>query len=270
MTRETLTVALGARSYDIHFVKSLGDALGAWLSAFGAGADVFVVTDRNVAAIYGDDIGRWLGGTRHAVLAVEPGEERKTWETVRDIYGFLARGGGSGAAADRNCLVVAFGGGVVGDLAGFAAATWLRGVRYVQVPTTLLAQVDSSVGGKTGFNLPEGKNLVGAFHQPQAVFIDRSFLLTLDDRNLRAGMAEVVKCALAGDASLWALLLAHGARWKTMTDREWHAVVRRSVGFKASVVERDEKEAGARRILNLGHTVGHALERAAGYGRLLH
>ncbi len=271
MTSETLTVSLGDRSYDIHFGKELSRDFGEWLSVHGAGADVFAVTDRNVAAIYGEDIARWLGDARHAVLAIEPGEERKTWETVREIYAFLAKGSGrSGKGADRDSIVVAFGGGVVGDLAGFAAATFSRGIRYVQIPTTLLAQVDSSVGGKTGFNLPEGKNLVGAFHQPRAVFIDRSFLLTLDDRNLRAGMAEAVKCALAGDASLWTLLLGHGARWKAMTDRDWGSVVRRSVAFKASVVEKDEKEASTRRILNLGHTVGHALERAAGYGRFLH
>ncbi len=271
MTRETLTVSLGDRSYDIYFGKDLGGAFGEWLSAARGGADVFVVTDRNVAAIYGEDIARWVGDAPHDVFAMEPGEERKTWDTVREIYAFLARGsGGSGKRADRDSIVVAFGGGVVGDLAGFAAATYLRGVRYVQVPTTLLAQVDSSVGGKTGFNLPEGKNLAGAFHQPRAVFVDRSFLLTLDDRNLRAGMAEVVKCALAGDAALWTLLLEHGARWKAMTDRDWDSVVRRSVAFKASVVEKDEKEASTRRILNLGHTVGHALERAGGFGRFLH
>ena len=271
MTAEKLTVSLGDRSYDIHFGKELRGAFGEWLASVRGAAGVFVVTDRNVAAIYGEDIGRWVGDAPHAVLAIEPGEERKTWETIRDIYAFLARGtGGTGKGADRDSIVVAFGGGVVGDLAGFAAATYLRGIRYAQVPTTLLAQVDSSVGGKTGFNLPEGKNLAGAFHQPRAVFIDRSFLLTLDDRNLRAGMAEVVKCALAGDAALWALLVDHGARWKAMTDRDWGAVVRAAVAFKASVVERDEKEASTRRILNLGHTVGHALERAAGYGRFLH
>ncbi len=271
MTPEKLTVSLGDRSYDIHIGKDLRGAFGEWLSAVRGGAGVFVVTDRNVAAIYGEDIARWVGDGPHAILALEPGEERKTWETVQDIYAFLARGGGgTGDGADRDSIVVAFGGGVVGDLAGFAAATYLRGIRYAQVPTTLLAQVDSSVGGKTGFNLPAGKNLAGAFHQPKAVFIDRSFLLTLDDRNLRAGMAEVAKCALAGDAALWALLLGHGARWKAMTDRDWGSVVRAAVAFKASVVERDEKETSLRRILNLGHTVGHALERAAGYGRLLH
>jgi 3-dehydroquinate synthase len=166
--------------------------------------------------------------------------------------------------------VVAFGGGVVGDLAGFAAATYLRGISYIQVPTTLLSQVDSSVGGKTGFNLPEGKNLVGAFHQPRAVFVDDAFLLTLDERNLKAGMAEVVKSALAGDAELWSRLVARGGRWKSFAGEEWRWIVRRAVAFKASVVERDEREASLRRILNLGHTVGHAMEKAGGYGRLLH
>jgi len=184
---------------------------------------------------------------------------------VREIYGFLARGD-----AGRDSLVVAFGGGVVGDLAGFAAATFLRGISCIQVPTTLLSQVDSSVGGKTGFNLPEGKNLVGAFHQPRAVFIDDAFLRTLDDRNLRAGMAEVVKCALAGDPELWDRLLSAGGKWKGFEGEEWRWVVRRAVAFKASVVERDEKETSLRRILNLGHTIGHAMEKSSGYGRLLH
>ncbi|PWB66403.1 MAG: hypothetical protein C3F14_04200 [Deltaproteobacteria bacterium] len=138
------------------------------------------------------------------------------------------------------------------------------------MPTTLLSQVDSSVGGKTGFNLPEGKNLVGAFHQPRAVFIDHGFLRTLDDRNLRAGMAEVVKCGLAGDAVLWESLCSRGAAWKAMSAREWHEAIRRSVAFKASVVAKDEKESSVRRILNLGHTIGHALEQASGYGALLH
>jgi hypothetical protein len=140
----------------------------------------------------------------------------------------------------------------------------------VQVPTTLLSQVDSSVGGKTGFNLPEGKNLVGAFHQPRAVFIDDAFLLTLDDRNLRAGMAEVVKCALAGDPELWDRLLAVGGKWKEASGEEWRWIVRRAVAFKASVVEKDERETSLRRILNLGHTIGHAMETSGGYGRLLH
>jgi 3-dehydroquinate synthase len=265
LTPETLTVALGDRAYDIFFGRDIYPLFQEWICRFYPGGSVHVVTDRNVASIYGDDIRRWLSGIPHGVLSLAPGEESKSFDTVREIYSFLARGD-----AGRDSLVVAFGGGVVGDLAGFAAATFLRGVSYIQVPTTLLSQVDSSVGGKTGFNLPEGKNLVGAFHQPRAVFVDDAFLLTLDERNLKAGMAEVVKSALAGDGELWDRLVARGSRWKSFSGEEWRWVVRRSVAFKASVVERDEREASLRRILNLGHTVGHAMENAGGYGRLLH
>ena len=265
MNPETMTVALGGRSYDIFFGREIYSLFQEWICRFYPGGTVHVVTDRNVASIYGGDISRWLAGIPHDVLALPPGEEHKNFDTVREIYAFLARGD-----AGRDSLVVAFGGGVVGDLAGFAAATYLRGISVVQVPTTLLSQVDSSVGGKTGFNLPEGKNLVGAFHQPRAVFIDDAFLLTLDDRNLRAGMAEVVKCALAGDAELWDRLLAVGGKWKAIEGEEWRWVVRRAVAFKASIVERDERETSLRRILNLGHTIGHAMEKSVGYGRLLH
>ncbi|MFZ2223427.1 MAG: 3-dehydroquinate synthase [Candidatus Deferrimicrobium sp.] len=265
MNPETMTVALGDRSYDIFFGRGIYSLFQEWICRFYPGGSVHVVTDRNVAAIYGDDIRRWLAGIPHDVLALPPGEEHKNFDTVREIYGFLARGD-----AGRDSLVVAFGGGVVGDLAGFAAATYLRGISCIQVPTTLLSQVDSSVGGKTGFNLPEGKNLVGAFHQPRAVFIDDAFLLTLDDRNLRAGMAEVVKCALAGDAELWDRLLEVVGKWKALSGEEWRWVVRRAVAFKASVVEKDERETSLRRILNLGHTIGHAMEKSGGFGRLLH
>ncbi len=265
MNTEILTVALGEHSYDIFFGEGIYPLFQEWICRFYPGGAVFVITDRNVASIYGEDIRRWLTGIPHHIHAIEPEEDAKNFETVREIYSFLARGN-----ADREALVVAFGGGVVGDLAGFAAATYLRGVPCIQIPTTLLSQVDSSVGGKTGFNLPEGKNLVGAFHQPRAVFIDHGFLRTLDDRNLRAGMAEVVKCGIAGDAALWDGLCAKAGQWRAMSGREWHEIVRRSVAFKASVVERDERESSTRRILNLGHTVGHALEQAAGYGNLLH
>jgi 3-dehydroquinate synthase len=260
-----MTVALGDRSYDIFFGREIYSLFQEWICRFYPGGTVHVVTDRNVASIYGDDIQQWLAGIPHDVLALPPGEEHKNFDTVREIYGFLARGD-----AGRDSLVVAFGGGVVGDLAGFAAATFLRGISCIQVPTTLLSQVDSSVGGKTGFNLPEGKNLVGAFHQPRAVFIDDAFLRTLDDRNLLAGMAEVVKCALAGDPELWDRLLSAGGKWKAFEGEEWRWIVRRAVAFKASVVERDEREASLRRVLNLGHTIGHAIEKSGGYGRLLH
>ncbi len=265
MTPETRTVTLGDRSYDIFFDRNIYPAMTEWIRRFHPGKSVHVVTDRNVASIYGDDIRRWLAGNPHELLVLPPGEEHKTLSTVGRIYEFLAEGN-----AGRDSLVVAFGGGVVGDLAGFAAATFLRGVSFIQVPTTLLAQVDSSVGGKTGFNLPEGKNLVGAFHQPRAVFVDDAFLITLDDRNLHAGLAEVVKCGLAGDAELWDRLVERGSRWRSFAGDDWQWLVRRAVAFKASVVEKDERESSLRKILNAGHTVGHALEQAGGYGRLLH
>ncbi len=265
MTPETLTVTLGDRSYDIFFDRNIYPAIMEWIRRFHPGKSIHVVTDRNVASIYGDDIRRWLGGSPHDLLILPAGEEYKTLSAVGRIYEFLAEGN-----AGRDSVVVAFGGGVIGDLAGFAAATFLRGVSFIQVPTTLLAQVDSSVGGKTGFNLPEGKNLAGAFHQPRAVFIDDNFLITLDDRNLRAGLAEVVKSGLAGDAELWERLLEQGKRWKSFGGDDWRWLVRRAVAFKVSVVEKDERETSVRKILNLGHTIGHALEHAGGYGRLLH
>jgi len=261
----TIKVSLGDRSYDIFFAKGVYPLFQEWVNRFFPGTPVFVVTDRTVFSLYGDDIRNMLSGVPHDILSLPPGEEGKNWDTVQEIYSFLSRGG-----AGRDSLAVAFGGGVVGDLAGFAAATFLRGIPYVQVPTTLLSQVDSSVGGKTGFNLAEGKNLVGSFHQPRAVFIDPDFLLTLDVRNLRAGMAEVVKCAFAGSPTLLETITDRTGNWKEMSSDTWITVIRGAVSFKAQVVEGDEKEVSARRILNLGHTIGHALEQASGYGRLLH
>ena len=264
MNPETMTVALGDRSYDIFFGREIYSLFQEWICRFYPGGTVHVVTDRNVASIYGDDIRQWLAGIPHDVRP-SPGEEHKNFDTVREIYGFLARGD-----AGRDSLVVAFGGGVVGDLAGFAAATYLRGISCIQVPTTLLSQVDSSVGGKTGFNLPEGKNLVGAFHQPRAVFIDDAFLRTLDDRNLRAGMAEVVKCALAGDKELWDRLLAVGGEWKGLSGEEWRWIVRRAVAFKASVVARDERETSLRQDPQPRSHHRPRDGESGGYGRLLH
>jgi 3-dehydroquinate synthase len=260
-----LTVSLGDRSYDIFFANGVFPLFQEWMGRFFRGDAVFVVTDRTVSSIYGKDIQKWLSGIPHHLFSLPPGEGEKHGDTVREIYSFFA-----GKGAGRDSLVVAFGGGVVGDLAGFAAATFLRGMPYVQIPTTLLSQVDSSVGGKTGYNLPEGKNLVGAFHQPRAVFIDPTFLLTLDDRNLRAGMAEVVKCAFAGVPSLLDSVAARAGSWRKMSGEAWLNIIHSAVVFKAGVVERDEREASARRILNLGHTIGHALEQASGYWHLLH
>ncbi|MCL1926749.1 MAG: 3-dehydroquinate synthase [Syntrophorhabdaceae bacterium] len=265
MTFETLAVSLGDRSYEIFLGRKISQAARKWVNRVHSGKSIYVVTDRNVASIYGDDIRRWLAEEPEKMLALPPGEEQKTFSSVSRIYAFLSEG-----KANKDSIVVAFGGGVVGDLAGFAAATFLRGIPFIQIPTTLLAMLDSSVGGKTGFNLPEGKNLVGAFHQPCAAFIDDAFLSTLDDRNLRSGLAEAIKSAIAGDAVLWKLLVERGSQWKAFSNSDWREIIRRSVSFKISVVERDERESSLRKVLNLGHTIGHALEQSGGYGRLLH
>jgi 3-dehydroquinate synthase len=261
---ETVTVLLGDRSYDIFFGREIYSLFQEWICRFYPGGTVHVVTDRNVASIYGGDIQRWLAGIPHDVLALPPGEEHKNFDTVREIYGFLARGD-----AGRDSLVVAFGGGVVGDLAGFAAATYLRGISCIQVPTTLLSQVDSSVGGKTGVDLPEGKNLLGAFHQPTAVWIDPQFVETLPPREFRQGMAEVIKMALLGDEDLWSHLQDHAREIKQAGSAALTHTIASCCRLKASVVAADEKEAGHRRVLNLGHTVGHALERLSDY-QILH
>ena len=265
MTSETRTVSLGDRSYDIFFDRNVYPAVQKWINKFHSGKSVYVVTDRNVASIYGDDIRRWFAEEPEKLLLLPPGEEHKNLSAVGRIYSFLSEGN-----AGRDSVVIAFGGGVIGDLAGFAAATFMRGIPFIQIPTTLLSMLDSSVGGKTGFNLPEGKNLIGAFYQPCAAFIDDSFLATLDDRNLRSGLAEAIKSALAGDAKLWEMLAERGSQWKAFSGDDWQEIIRRSVSFKISVVEKDERESHLRKILNLGHTIGHALEQSGGYRRFLH
>jgi 3-dehydroquinate synthase len=199
------------------------------------------------------------------VLAVEPGEEAKSLRGLEQVLDFLA-----GEKLDRGGVLFAAGGGVVGDLGGFAAAVWLRGIEFQQVPTTLLAMVDSSVGGKTGINVPAGKNLVGAFHQPRAVYISTDLLHTLPPREFAAGAAEVIKYGLLGDADLLARL---ERRPLEVGDADLAPVIRRCCELKARVVEADERELakeGGRALLNLGHTFGHAIENAAGYGQYLH
>ncbi len=259
-----LTVQLGARAYPIHFGAQLAPALReevARLSA--AGRRVAVVTDEAVRAAQGAFLAEVFGAA--PVLALPPGEGAKSLAGLERVLGFLAA-----ERLDRGGVVVACGGGVIGDLAGFAAAAWLRGVDFLQVPTTLLAMVDSSVGGKTGINVPAGKNLVGAFHQPRAVYIDTALLATLPPREFAAGMAEVVKYGLLGDAALFARLEA-GVVDRASADLP--DLIRRCCALKARIVEADERELaadGGRALLNLGHTFGHAIENVAGYGEYLH
>lgn len=199
------------------------------------------------------------------VLFLEPGEKHKTLASVEKLLRQMARAGG-----DRGSLLIAFGGGIVGDVGGFVAAIYMRGIPYVQVPTTFLAQVDSSVGGKTGVNLPEGKNLVGSFHHPLAVYADIGVLSTLPDQELRAGLMESVKAGIIRDRALVRYMEAHVRDVLSRDPKALEKVIAASIRMKADVVNKDERESGLRMILNLGHTVGHAVEQASGYKTLLH
>jgi 3-dehydroquinate synthase len=254
-------------AYDIEIAPGLLDRCGERLGALVEPRNVAVITDTTVAGIYGERVATSLedAGFAPRLLTIPAGEESKSWETAGRVLEELAAVG-----LDRTDVVLALGGGVVGDLSGFCAGVYMRGVRFVQVPTTLLAQVDSSVGGKTAVDLVAGKNLAGAFVQPLLVLADTSVLVTLPEGEWRSGLAEVAKSAiLDGEAFLsW---LEFSAR--AVTAREPDAVteaVRASVAFKARVVEGDERETGPRESLNLGHTLGHALERVLGYGTLPH
>jgi 3-dehydroquinate synthase len=264
----TVTVGLGSRAYDIRMGDGLLDRAGAEIAPLLRRPKVAVVTETRVAALHLDALRGGLAaeGIASEVLELPPGEATKSWHGLRTCVEWLIE-----ARVARDDMVLAFGGGVIGDLAGFAAAILRRGVAFVQIPTTLLAQVDSSVGGKTGINSPSGKNLIGAFHQPRLVLADTGLLATLPPRDFLAGYAEVAKYGLLGDAAFFGWLEdnAHRAAAGDMEARI-HAV-RRSCEMKAAIVARDETEQGERALLNLGHTFGHALESATGYSdRLLH
>jgi 3-dehydroquinate synthase len=226
-----------------------------------------VVTDRRVARSHGDRVERLLGRTGLPLsrTVLPPGEGSKSFAQLERILRDAVRAG-----ADRRALLIALGGGVVGDVTGYAAASLLRGVPFIQVPTSLLAMVDASVGGKTGINLPEGKNLVGSFHQPRAVVIDLDVLATLPPREARAGWAEIIKTAAIRDESLLGLIESESAALLGGEPSLLARVVERCVRIKASVVEADEREAGLRMVLNFGHTLAHGIEAAQDYGGLLH
>jgi len=260
-------VPLGERAYDIVIGRDLLQSLGARVAALRPGARTAIVTDRNVAKYWLDKTETTLAqaGLAAATIIVDEGEGSKTYAGLQQVSEALIA-----AKIERNDLVIALGGGVVGDLAGFAASILRRGVDFVQVPTTLLAQVDSSVGGKTGINSPQGKNLVGAFHQPVLVIADTAALDTLPPRQFRAGYAEVAKYGVLGDEAFFAWLEAnHAEVFRGGAARE-HAIAT-SCRAKAAIVARDERETGDRALLNLGHTFGHALEAATGFSdRLFH
>ena len=260
----SLEVDLGERSYPIHIGQGLLDE-GGFFRPFVDSGQVMIVSNEVVAPLYLERLERALEGLRVASVVLPDGEEFKNLETLNLVFDALLEN-----RFDRGCTLVALGGGVVGDMTGFAAATYQRGVDFIQVPTTLLSQVDSSVGGKTGVNHPLGKNMIGAFHQPKAVIIDIDTLSTLPDRELSAGLAEVIKYGLIEDEAFFGWLEGKMAALRRREPAALAHAIERSCADKAAVVAEDEREAGKRALLNLGHTFGHAIETGMGYGEWLH
>jgi 3-dehydroquinate synthase len=260
---QAIAVALGARAYQVEIGHGLL-AAGDW-AAQVRGRHALIVTDANVAPLYLARVQAALAGKSVQAVVLPAGEQEKTLARFGELMAALAALG-----ASRDVTVIALGGGVVGDLAGFAAATWMRGVRLLQLPTTLLAMVDSSVGGKTAVDLPSGKNLVGAFHQPAAVFADTATLATLPARELRAGLAEVLKYGAIADPGFFRWLEEHAEALLAGDPATLEQAIAVSCRHKAAIVARDETEQGERMLLNFGHSFGHAIETEQGYGGLLH
>lgn len=259
-----LTIDLGNRSYPIYIGSSLLENRSLYEPAI-KGRNVLIVTNETVAPLYLDRIKRTLEGYNVHSVILPDGEKHKTLAVLETLFNKLLE-----LRFDRNCTLIALGGGVIGDMTGFAAASYQRGVSFVQIPTTLLSQVDSSVGGKTGVNHPLGKNMIGAFHQPQAVIADIETLYTLDDRQLKAGVAEVIKYGLLIDKPFFDWLRDN---MEALLNRDPGALIyaiEHSCQTKANIVANDEREKGQRALLNLGHTFGHAIETGMGYGNWLH
>ena len=266
MTRNPVQVSLGERSYPIH----IGAGLLQRVELFAPHVEArraALITNETVAPFYADRLEATLraAGARNQRIVLPDGESFKTLATLNRVFDALLE-----SSADRRTVIVALGGGVIGDIAGFAAATYQRGIDYIQVPTTLLAQVDSSVGGKTAVNHALGKNMIGAFHQPVAVIADTETLGTLPKRELAAGLAEVVKHGVIRDAAFFDWIEANAAALRSRDPDALAHAIRRSCEIKAQVVAEDEREMGARALLNFGHTFGHAIESSLGYGKWLH
>ncbi len=261
---KTLTVNLKERSYPIHIGQGLlgQDKL---LASHIHGNQVLLVSNETVAPLYLEKTCSALGAYQCETVILPDGEKYKTLDTANLIFDALLK-----HRFDRQCTLIALGGGVVGDITGFAAACYQRGVNFIQIPTTLLAQVDSSVGGKTGVNHPMGKNMIGAFHQPQCVLIDINTLDTLDDQQLSAGLAEVIKYGLIQDEDFFGWLEGNINKLRQRDAEVLTYAIERSCQIKADIVAADERESGQRALLNLGHTFGHAIEAGMGYGSWLH
>ncbi len=262
---KSLNIDLGHRSYPIHIGPDLLSQ-AELITPHIQGAQVFIISNEVVAPLYLDQLLNALDGQYQVGTSILPdGEQTKSLSQVEAVFSDMLK-----QPCDRSTTVIALGGGVVGDLAGFCAACYQRGVSFIQVPTTLLSQVDSSVGGKTGVNHALGKNMIGAFYQPKVVIIDSATLATLDNRQYSAGMAEVIKYALLGDIDFLGWLERNIASIMRREETMITAIIERSCRAKADIVAQDEKEAGVRALLNLGHTFGHAIENAKGYGQWLH
>jgi 3-dehydroquinate synthase len=263
-TMQTLNVDLGERSYPIHIGAGL---LGRseLVAPYVRGSQVMIVSNETVAPIYLETVQQAFADFRTEVVILPDGEQYKTLDVCNQIFTALLE-----KRFDRSCTLVALGGGVVGDMTGFAAASYQRGVDFIQIPTTVLSQVDSSVGGKTGVNHPLGKNMIGAFHQPKLVLADTNTLDTLDDRQLSAGLAEVIKYGLINDLTFFEWLEANMDALMARDKSALAYAIERSCQDKAAIVAADEKEGGQRALLNLGHTFGHAIETGMGYGEWLH
>lgn len=264
---EKISVELGERSYSIAIGSNCLDGIGGELTAFGLSPKIAVVSNPTVYALYGERVADSLrkAGFELLTVTIPDGEQFKTLSTLNHIYDELLK-----FRLDRKSALVALGGGVVGDITGFAASTYMRGIAYVQVPTTLLAQVDSSVGGKTGVDHELGKNMIGAFWQPSLVWIDVETLTTLPERELLAGLAEVIKYGVIYDEHLFGFLEAEKERIVNLDRSALIHIIKRSCEIKADVVSKDERESGLRAILNYGHTIGHAIETVTKYRRFLH
>lgn len=262
-----MRVELGDRSYEIHIGSDWLPQLMPWLDFIPRTSATMIITDANVAEIAGRRLLELMRsvGFKVALSDFPGGEDHKNLTTVRALTEKMVEFG-----LDRHSTVIALGGGIPGDVAGFAASVYMRGIRYIQVPTTLLAQVDSSVGGKTGVNLPQGKNLVGTFHQPSLVFIDVSFIKTLPEREYLTGLAEVIKYGIIWDSSFFGFLEQNQTAIGTRDPECLQHMVHRCCAIKADIVAQDETEGGIRALLNLGHTFGHALEALTGYYRYNH
>ncbi|MEE8328458.1 MAG: 3-dehydroquinate synthase [Thermodesulfovibrionia bacterium] len=262
---QEVNVDLKERSYKIIIGSRILQKLGLRLLEFRP-SSVAIISNKKVFQLYKDDLLKSIreSGIRHEIFLIPDGEEYKESLWISYLYGELLK-----ARFDRDSLLVALGGGVVGDMTGFVASTYMRGVRYVQVPTTLLAQVDSSVGGKTGINHPLGKNMIGTFYQPSLVLIDVDTLKTLPDKELCSGIAEIIKYGVIADSELFGFLENKGREASFSKDNLIH-VIKRSCEIKADIVSRDEREAGLRAVLNFGHTIGHAIETVTDYKRFLH